>query len=134
MTITSSIRIAELFERIRLKWGTDHFPVIIMQPVAIAIFPLLEGLHETPEAPKAFFTLCLTIRAASRRFPVGNGLLLAVKQTAQKRGIQLPENCRDFFSDLSAVSVSEHTSDLTDKGLDYLLDKWEDLDLEGSGR
>ncbi|KAK6371230.1 hypothetical protein LTS17_008961 [Exophiala oligosperma] len=132
MSITSSIRIAELFEHIRLKWGTDHFPVIIMQPLAIAVFPLLEGLHETPEAPKAFFNLCLTIRAASRRFPVGYGLLLAVEQTAERRGIRLPENCRDFFSDLSAVSVSRNTSDLTDKGLDYLLDKWEDLDLEGS--
>ncbi|KIW16228.1 hypothetical protein PV08_06279 [Exophiala spinifera] len=131
ISLTCSIRIAELLEQIRVQWGADHFPVIIMHPVAIAVFPLLESLHETPEAPRAFFNLCLTIRAASRRFPVGKGLLLAVKQLADRRGIQLPENCRACFSDLSAVSASQNTSDLTDKGLDYLLDKWVDLDLQG---
>ncbi|KAK5196685.1 hypothetical protein LTR96_004313 [Exophiala xenobiotica] len=130
--ISGSIQIADLFEQIRLEWGTDHFPVIIMQPVAIAIFPLLEGLSERPRSQEAFFKLCLTIRAASRRFSVGKGLLLAVQQAAQERNIELPENCRDFFADLPSGNGSKDKSDLADKGLDYLLDKWEDLDLENA--
>lgn len=132
ISISSSIRIADLFEQIRLEWGTDHFPVIIMQPVAIAVFPLLEGLSERPQSQEAFFKLCLTIRAASRRFSVGRGLLLAVLQAAQERNIELPENCRDFFADLPSVNTSQAKTDLADKGLDYLLDKWEDLDLENA--
>jgi hypothetical protein len=131
-SISSCIQIADLFEQIRLEWGTDHFPVIIMQPVAIAIFPLLEGLSERPRSQEAFFKLCLTIRAASRRFSVGKGLLLAVQQAAQERNIEIPENCRDFFADLLSGNGSKDKSDLADKGLDYLLDKWEDLDLENA--
>ncbi|EXJ82353.1 hypothetical protein A1O3_06166 [Capronia epimyces CBS 606.96] len=130
-SISSCIEIGELVEQIRLNWGADHFPVIIMQPMATAVFPLLEGLDERPDSQKALFNLCVTVRAASRRFRVAKGVLLLLQQTANQNNVVLPDNCQQLLADFAArMDFNRHISDPSDIGMEYLLEKWEDLDLQ----
>ncbi|KAL2433855.1 Notoamide biosynthesis transcriptional activator notL' [Exophiala dermatitidis] len=130
ISIATCIEIGELLEQIRLNWGADHFPVIIMQPIATAVFPLLEGLNDRPDSQDALFKLCITVRAASRRFRVGKGVLLLLHQTAKQRNIVLPENCQQLLADFSARMDFQRTvNGISVIGMEYLLEKWEDLDL-----
>lgn len=130
VSISSCIEIGELLEQIRLNWGADHFPVIIMQPIATAVFPLLEGLEDRPDSQDALFKLCITVRAAGRRFRVGKGVLLLLYHTAKHRNIVLPDNCQRLLADFSARMDSQRSfSGISDIGMEYLLEKWEDLDL-----
>jgi len=109
-------------------WGIDHFPVIIMQPVSVAVLALLEDL-ELEKNRHAFISLCVTIRAAARRFRVAKGILRLVSSTAEQKKIELPRETRQLFSDFEHHVVREEKSDIGDIGLDYLLEKWDDLDL-----
>ncbi|EXJ81929.1 hypothetical protein A1O1_07996 [Capronia coronata CBS 617.96] len=130
ISISSCIEIGEMLEQIRLNWGADHFPVIIMQPIATAVFPLLEGLSDRPDSQDALFKLCITVRAASRRFRVGKGVLLLLHHTAKQNNVVLPEDCQQVLADFSArMDFQRSNSGSSEIGMEYLLEKWEDLEL-----
>ena len=118
-----AINIGQLLDQIRTNWTADHFPVIIMQPLAIAVFPLLEVLHERNEPQEALYNMILVARAASRRFRVAKGILTLLQQTAIQMEIQLPEHCQQLLSE-------DHDMDGSQPGVAYLLEKWDDLDLD----
>jgi hypothetical protein len=127
----ASIRISELLEMIRQIWGADHFPVIIIQPATIAAFALFEDLEQRRDSQEAFYKLCIILRAASRRFRVNRGVLRLIEKTAKEKRISLPDGCDQLLADFNTAmdldgSVSATTEDI---GLDYLLEKWDDLDL-----
>ncbi|KIW91353.1 uncharacterized protein Z519_08249 [Cladophialophora bantiana CBS 173.52] len=131
--ISASKQISNLLEQIRLNWGTDHFPVIIMQPATIAAFALLEELTDRPESQEAFFKLCIILRAASRRFRVARGVWRLLHHTVEENGIVLADECHQLLADFNArMDVDPNVAVSIDNiGLDYLLEKWDDLDLDG---
>ena len=132
--IDEAIRISELLEMMRQHWGADHFPVITIQPATIAAFALLEDVENRPETGAAFYKLCLVLRAASRRFRVNRGVLRLLDKTAKQNGVTLPDGCADLLVDVdpNAMELDQRsaTGVIDQLGLDYLLEKWEDLDLE----
>jgi len=99
-----------------------------MQPVSVAILALLESL-DPEQSKQAFVRLCITLSAASRRFRVGKGILRLVKYTAEQKQIELPSATRQLFAELEERVVKQDGSSVEDIGLDYLLEKWDDLDL-----
>jgi hypothetical protein len=129
--ITESIRISELLETMRLDWGADHFPVIIIQPITVAVFALLEELETRPDSLEAFYKLCIILRAASRRFRVCKGVQRLLEKTAKENNITLPDRCRELLVQTNdAMELDETSNRIDDLGLDYLLEKWDDLDLD----
>jgi hypothetical protein len=118
----------------RQNWGADHFPVIVIQPATIAAFALLEDLESFPECRAAFYNLCIVLRAASLRFRVNKGVLRLLDATAERRGIALPEGCAellaDFISSTTDLGEEKVWKVIDQLGLDYLLEKWQDLDLD----
>ena len=132
VSISAALRISELLELIRQSWGADHFPVIIIQPATIAAFTLLEVLETRPDSQEAFYKLCIILKAASRRFRVNRGVLRLLEKTAKEKAIRLPLGCDQLLADFNNAmdldgSVSATAEDI---GLDYLLEKWDDLDLD----
>ncbi|OCT51910.1 hypothetical protein CLCR_08118 [Cladophialophora carrionii] len=129
--IAESIRISELLEMMRQKWGADHFPVIIIQPATIAAFALLEDLESRPDSQQAFYTLCIILRAASRRFRVCKGVLRLLEKTSKESNLTLPDGCGDLLAETTnAMQLDDVPTRVDDLGLDYLLEKWDDLDLD----
>src|SRR5689334_18510797 len=70
IAISSAVAISNIMRLQCQNWGIDHFPVIVMQPMSLALFTLLEDLN-SHEIRSAFTSLCLAMHAASRRFRVG---------------------------------------------------------------
>lgn len=129
-SIEAARAIGNLMLRMYREWGTDHFPVIITQPVSLALFALLDQLHDE-ENIHAFSGLCHTARAASRRFVVFKGILRLVQVTAYDQNIALPKRVERL---LVADEISERTEETVgqtgDISVDYLLGKWDDFDLK----
>ncbi|KAJ9607664.1 hypothetical protein H2200_007742 [Cladophialophora chaetospira] len=126
-----AIRVSELLEHLRQTWGADHFPVIIIQPATVAAFVLLEDLEDL-ECQTAFYKLCIVLRAASRRFRVCKGVLRLLEKTSKESRVVMPNGCAELLAESNAsndmeVDGARRTEDM---GLDYLLEKWDDLDLE----
>ncbi|OQV08125.1 Fungal Zn2-Cys6 binuclear cluster domain-containing protein [Cladophialophora immunda] len=130
--IAASKNISNLLEQIRLNWGADHFPVIIMQPATIAAFTLLEQLNDRPESQEAFFKLCVILRAASRRFRVSRGVLRLLRHKVKENGVVLSDECYRLLADYDTrMDVDQKVRATMDNiGLEYLLEKWDDLDLD----
>ncbi|EXJ58886.1 hypothetical protein A1O7_06316 [Cladophialophora yegresii CBS 114405] len=129
--IAESIRISGLLEMMRQIWGADHFPVIIIQPATIAAFTLLEDLETRHDSQQAFYKLCIILRAASRRFRVCRGVLRLLDKTSKDNNISLPSGCADLLAETNnAMQLDGESTRVDDLGLDYLLEKWDDLDLD----
>lgn len=131
--ISAATTTAYLMERQRMDWGVDHFPVIIVQPTTLSAFTLLEDL-ESAGSRAAFISLCITIRAASRRFKVCKGVLWTLQNVAEEKGIALPQETVHLFDEYQREDQSKGSWDgMEDIGLAYLLEKWDDLDLDSAG-
>ena len=130
--ITAAKRICDLLELIRLNWGADHFPVMVMQPATIASFALLEELEDRPESQEGFYKLCIALRAAGRRFRVSRGVMRLLDKTAKEQHLTLPDGCAQLLREFNtAMDVDQGTAAINDDiGLEYLLEKWDDLDLD----
>ncbi|KIX95465.1 uncharacterized protein Z520_08982 [Fonsecaea multimorphosa CBS 102226] len=130
--IAASKNISNLLEQIRMNWGADHFPVIIMQPATIAAFTLLEEMNDRPESQEAFFKLCVNLRAASRRFRVSRGVLRLLHHKVKENGVVLSDECHQLLADYhTRMDVDQQVANTIDNiGLEYLLEKWDDLDLD----
>jgi hypothetical protein len=118
---------------LRQSWGADDFPVIIIQPATIAVFVLLEDLQDRPECQAAFYKLCIVLRAASRRFRVCKEVLRLLEKTLKDNGIVVPDGCGELLADFNyanAEKLDGMAGRIDDLGLDYLLEKWDDLDLD----
>ncbi|OAP58481.1 hypothetical protein AYL99_07571 [Fonsecaea erecta] len=128
---TEAVRISEHLDRMRQSWGADHFPVIIIQPATVAAFVLLEDL-DRPDCQAAFYKLCIVLRAACRRFRVCKGVLRLLAKTANETGVAVSGGCAELLADVDYSNMMEldGVMRIDDLGLDYLLEKWDDLDLE----
>ncbi|KAK5405208.1 hypothetical protein LTR06_008903 [Exophiala xenobiotica] len=126
------IALHELLELMRHTWGADHFPVIMIQPATIAAFALVEDVERSPRSGEAFYKICLILRAASRRFRVNKGVLRLLDHTVKDRHIALPNGCQELLADFNTGMELDDvaTTRTDDPGLDYLLEKWDDLDLD----
>jgi hypothetical protein len=92
----------------------------------------LEGLSERPQSQEAIIELCICITAASRRFRVGKGILKANGTVARRDNIQLPAPCYRMIDAVTRPwedSRSITAGQLPSTGVDYLLERWDDLDL-----
>jgi len=109
---------------------------MITQPATIAAFALLEELGHRPDSQEAFYKLCITLRAASRRFRVTRGVMLLLKKTASDHDITLPQGCDKLLAEFDEERMdldgeSEASTAIVDViGLEYLLQKWDDLELD----
>jgi hypothetical protein len=131
--ITSAIDISKILERHRINWGNDQFPVIFMRPVSLAPFALLEGLSQRPQSQDALVELCIAITAASRRFRVSKGILETFDHVARRENVQLPAPCYQMINVVTRSSGENRSANhahLPSSGVDYLLEKWSDLDLD----
>jgi len=130
--ISEAIRVSDLLEFLRQSWGADHFPVIIIQAATVAAFVLLEDLESRPDSQTAFHNLCIVIRAASRRFSVNRGVLRLLDSTAKEKCVTLPPESAELLADFNNTTQLNgvHSTRVDNLGLDYLLEKWDDLDLE----
>ncbi|OQV06012.1 Fungal Zn2-Cys6 binuclear cluster domain-containing protein [Cladophialophora immunda] len=128
---TEAVRISEYLERMRQNWGADHFPVMIIQPATVAAFALLEDL-DRPDCQGAFYKLCIVLRAASRRFRVCKSVLRLLEKTANEINVVVPGGCAELLADEDYSNIMEldGVMRIDDLGLDYLLEKWDDLDLD----
>lgn len=131
--ITSAIDISGLLERHRIDWGNDQFPVILMRPASLAPFALFEGLSQRPQSQQALVELCINIAAASRRFRVGKGILETIANVAARDNVELPPPCYRMIDAIQRAS-EENTPGTHPRpapiGVEYLLEKWEDLRLD----
>ena len=130
--LMEAIRISELLESLRQSCGADHFPVIIIQPATVAAFALLENLDGRQDSQEAFYKLCVVLRAAGRRFRVTQAVLQLLYKTAKENHFPLPEGCEQLLGEFNTTRGIDHgmTARINDMGLDYLLEKWDDLDLD----
>ncbi|KAK5949259.1 hypothetical protein OHC33_009800 [Knufia fluminis] len=135
ISVTASVTIGNLMGLLISRWGVENFPVILMHPVSSALLVLLEGVeHESQR--EAFVNMCVALRAASRRFRVGKGIMKLVKDKAVEMGVTLPRETEQLFH-FERRGRSESTGngqwEETPKGgigMHYLLEKWQDLDLD----
>jgi len=117
------------------KWGVDNFPVILLHPISLGLFCLFEDSGHDDQR-RAFISMCVALRAASRRFRVGKGILKLVKSTAEDKEITLPKETDALFRFERRSQSESTTSDKWEEapmdgiGMNYLLDKWNDLDLD----
>ncbi|KAK5100450.1 hypothetical protein LTS08_005199 [Lithohypha guttulata] len=121
--------IGNLMLRMYREWGHDHFPVIITQPVSLALFALLDHLHEQASLT-AFVSLCYTMHAAARRYMVGKGVMRLLQQTAWDRGIQLPSEVMHLFYTHSIQQPHAYPGAPPEISVDYLLGKWDDFNIK----
>ena len=119
------------------RWGIENFPVILMHAISLAPITLLEDFqYGHDQQKKAFVSMCVTLRAASRRFKVGKGIMKLVQKTAEDRGVTLPRETERLFKfERRSPSASTGSPDWEDApvkgiGVQYLLEKWDDLDLD----
>jgi hypothetical protein len=123
--VTSSIDISKILERHRIDWGNDQFPVIVMRPMSLAPFALLECLSQRPQSQDALVELCIAITAASRRFQVGKGILETFGNAARRENVQLPAPCYHMIdvmtraSEENSPTIQTHLSSM---GVGYLLE------------
>ena len=117
------------------KWGVENFLVILMHPISLALFTLLENLDHQ-DLRKAFESMCVALRAASRRFRVGKGILKLVKRKADDKEVTLPKETEPLFRferrrrSESTGSEQWEEAPMGEIGMQYLLEKWDDLDLD----
>jgi hypothetical protein len=131
--ITTSIDISNILERQRIVWGNDQFPVIVMWPLSLAPFALLEGLSQRPHVQDALVELCIAITAASRRFRVCKGILETIGNVAHRENVQLPAPCYDMIGAITRSSQRDQNAvhnHLHSTGIEFLFGKWDDLDLD----
>ena len=129
IAISSALAITNLMRSQCRNWGIDHFPVILMQPTSLALFTLLEDL-ESHDNRSAFTSLCFAVHAAARRFRVGKGILQLVQNMERERSIQLPSEVEQLFAEKYADQRSaQHAGHTAGIDVDYLLGKWNDLNL-----
>jgi hypothetical protein len=131
--ITSSIDISNILEQHRIVWGNDQFPVIVMRPISLAPFAILEGLSQRTQSQNALVELCIAITAASRRFRVSKGILETIGNVARRENVQLPAPCYDMIGAMTRSSQGDRAAiqnHLHSTGVDFLLEKWDDLDLD----
>lgn len=142
---SSARAIAQLMETQRLTWGIQILPSSSIQWITVSLFTLLDDMDE-PESIKAFVSLCVAAKAASRRWPLGKGMLRAVQLQARQAGVSLPMETQTLFVDFESASWSskdlENLSSLypnfamsvksgknDDIELDKFLKRWDGLNL-----
>ena len=110
-----------------------------------SLFTLLEDLDD-PMNREAFASLSIVAKVASRRWPLGKGMLRAVQVTARKMEVSLPHELDALYSDFEkqswgqkdrrelsssypnfAVSIGSVQTDEVE--LDKFLEKWDALDI-----
>lgn len=135
VSISAAITIGNLMELLITKWGVENFPVILLHPISLALFCLFEDSGHDDQR-RAFVSMCVALRAASRRFRVGKGILKLVKGTAEDKGVTLPKETDALFRFERRSQSESTTSDKWEEapmggvGMNYLLEKWDDLDLD----
>lgn len=132
--IQIAIDISNILGTLRRTWGTDQFPMVVVWPLSMAPFALLEGLEQRPDSQAALVELCIGACAASRRFQALEGMFATLQKTASERGITLPEECRLMIDAVTRINRKDQQpggpKTAPSQGLDWLLDKWDDLDLD----
>lgn len=135
VTTSAAVTIGNLIDNLITKWGVKNFPVILIHPISLALFTLLENVEHN-DCRTAFVSLCVALKAASRRFRVGKGVLKLVKKTAEDREVRLPRETEQLFRferrDRSESTGSEPWEEAPTGGIgmQFLLEKWDDLDLD----
>lgn len=147
--LQSAQKIASLMNIHRSSWGVDLFVVTYIQWTTVSLFTLLEDLDD-PLNREAFTSLSVVAKVASRRWPLGKGMLRAIQVTARKMEVSLPPEIDVLFSDFEkqswgakdrrelsssypnfAVSIGSVQTDEVE--LDKFLEKWDALDISDSG-
>ncbi|KAJ9661394.1 hypothetical protein H2198_001962 [Neophaeococcomyces mojaviensis] len=135
VSVSAAVTIGNLMDLLISKWGVENFPVILIHPISLALLTLLENV-EHEDRRRAFVSMCVALRAASRRFRVGKGILKLVKNKAIDMGIILPKEVEQLFyferrrlSDSTGTEKWEEAP-VEEIGMQYLLEKWNDLDLD----
>jgi len=105
VSVSMAVSIGHLMDMIVSKWGVENFPVIIVYPISLALLTLLEHVEHEGRR-RAFVSMCIVLRAASRRFRVAKGILKLVRDTAIDRGVTLPRETEQLFQ-LERRSSSE---------------------------
>ena len=148
LCVSSALEVARLVEVLRCTWGLDRILIVMTQCITVAIFTLMEDL-EPAQHRAAFTELCVAARAFSRRWVLGNGMMILYQATAQQMGITLPSETAAIFKDFEegfrkadgrqtfssaypsfgASVKGEHTGP-RDVMLDDMLEKWDHLEVE----
>lgn len=126
--IAAAIAIGNLMREQCLHWGTDHFPVIVLQPVTLALLTLLEDL-ESQGNLSVFATLCIVIQAVSKRFHVARGVIHLAHKTVKQKQVMLPPEVERLLDVDQADISSDLVPQVDDIGIDFLLAKWVDLEI-----
>ena len=129
VAITAAIAIGNLMREHCLHWGTDRFPVIVLQPIALALLTLLEDLMSDSNL-SVFATLCIVTRSVATRFRVARGILSLASKMAKHRRVMLPLEVEQLLKvDQADVPSELRGPQVDDIGVDYLLAKWVDLEM-----
>ena len=122
----SACAISELAMNHYYNWGIDNFPIMIIQPISLALFVLMADLEsETNSA--AFVKLCFWIHTIGRQLKVGKGILDKVEVMANEKQINLPDAAMQYFTSYRINSDDPANSDVH---VEYLLAKWDDFHLD----
>ncbi|KAJ9651207.1 hypothetical protein H2198_009509 [Neophaeococcomyces mojaviensis] len=135
VSVSMAVAIGNTMDLLISKWGVENFPVILIHPISLALLTLLENVEHKGRR-RAFVSMCVALRAASRRFRVGKGILKLVKNKAIDMGVILPREIEQLFHfqrrRRSGSTEIEHWEEapMGEIGMQYLLEKWDDLDLD----
>lgn len=121
----ASVRISELLMTHSWHWGVNHFPVILLQPISLALFVLLGDLND-PTHARAFSHLCFWVHSVSVRLRVAEGILAVVERKARELGVTVPQEAREYFANRQTES-----SDQPEADIEYLVGKWVEFDIGG---
>lgn len=141
LSTTRALTISAIMQDYRRNWGVKYFPALVLQPVALSLLTLLESM-EPVEHHEAFVDLSKILKAISHRYRVGRGVIRVIRTTARSKEISMPAESEEVFgthqtNSLNAELGNENSPSKDDDSwsedditMDYLLGKWEDLDLE----
>ncbi|KAL4805758.1 hypothetical protein BDV18DRAFT_160632 [Aspergillus unguis] len=145
-----ALRVAELIELHRTRWGLERVALTVLQWVTMGMFALLGGL-DSDENIRAFTSLCTVARSFAQRWPISKGMLRMLQLTARQMEVVLPAETDALFSDFDAEGWSEEDrrafssfyphwetlirdgpAKLADGELDVFLEKWDRLKIDSS--
>lgn len=128
----SAIVISNLMVQQQRNWGVDRFPPVVVQPISLALFTVLDDLEST-ENQSSFINLCYFMQVVSMRYRAGRGILALARRTIAERRIAIPPEANRFLAEETfgrrPSQPSRPSSDGSEIDIDYLLGKWKDFNL-----
>ncbi|KAJ6121025.1 hypothetical protein N7523_005305 [Penicillium sp. IBT 18751x] len=101
LRFSAAHNIGAVLYQFRSQWPVDCIPGTAMQYTSVAMFALLENLHDA-QSEQAFIESFMILRSLARRWKSARGILRLIQLTAMEMESALPTETQIIFRDFEA--------------------------------